>query len=86
VARLAQPDADVECSSGRRRIDTRPAPGRFFIATVASSTRIMPPICLQVPVLRYTHSSRPLSTLAWPAQVCDPDRLAQSFWPAFATP
>src|SRR4249920_1443027 len=55
-----------------------------FFALASSS--LMPFMSLHVPLATYFHSPGSLSTLFWPAQVCVPDRLAQSFWPALAMP
>lgn len=47
---------------------------------------IVPPICAQVPAGTYFHDIGSLSIFDWPAQACALPGLAQSFWPALATP
>ena len=54
----------------------------FFFASAA----LTPPMSAQVPLATYFHSSAPFASFDWPAQECVPDRLAQSFLPASATP
>ena len=51
---------------------------------IAFFSTTLPPIFSHSPFGTYFHSSAALSALAWPAQECF--AVAQSFWPAAATP
>src|SRR3954447_14612775 len=57
------------------------SPSVYFFGAI-----IVPPIFSQVPFSTYFQSPASLSLVAVPAQECEPDALAQSFWPALATP
>ena len=77
--RLPQPDA------GQRGCVHQPLCGALARSALAWAS-VLPPSFWQVPLTTYFHSPGSLSVLASPAQPWVSERLAQSFWPAWAMP
>src|SRR5258706_612246 len=87
LAHRMSSEALVVSRSGDARLPHGKSPRTaYFLAAALASSALLPPSLAQVPLATYFHSSAPISALDWPAHEWVPDRLAQSFWPALATP
>jgi hypothetical protein len=58
----------------------------FIIEAFSASAFVMPFMVAHSPLATYFHSPASLSNFDMPAQLCEPDKLAQSFLPAAAMP